>query len=124
MESSTLTDLQLAVMKALWRIGEGSVAEVSTAMKGDGRELAPTTVATLLQRLGKQGWVKHRKNGRQFIYRAKVNEQQAARGVLQRVLRGFFGGKVSALTAQLLESEQVSHEDLEQMRALLERKGG
>jgi len=42
---------------------------------------------------------------------------------LQRVLRGFFGGKASALTAQLLESEDLSREDLEQMRRLLERKG-
>jgi BlaI family transcriptional regulator, penicillinase repressor len=122
-ETSSLTDLQLAVMKALWRIGEGTVADVSGAMAAEGRELAPTTVATLLQRLSKQGWVKHRKNGRTFVYRAKVDEKQAASGVLARVLRGFFGGKVSALTAQLLESEDVSREELEQMRALLERKG-
>jgi len=123
METASLTDLQLAVMKALWTIREGTVAEVLAAMAVEGRELAPTTVATLLQRLSKQGWVKHRKNGQKFVYRAKVNEKQAASGVLQRVLRGFFGGKVSALTAQLLESEDVSHEDLELMRALLERKG-
>ena len=123
METSSLTDLQLAVMKALWRIGEGTVADVLAAMAADGRELAPTTVATLLQRLGKQGWVKHRKDGRSFVYRAKVDEKQAASGVLQRVLRGFFGGKASALTAQLLESEDLSREDLEQMRRLLERKG-
>jgi BlaI family transcriptional regulator, penicillinase repressor len=122
-ETSSLTDLQLAVMRALWSIGEGTVAEVMAAMAEDGRELAPTTVATLLQRLGKQGWVKHRKNGRLFVYRARVDEKQAASSVLQRVLRGFFGGKISALTAQLLESEDVSREDLEQMRRLLERKG-
>jgi BlaI family transcriptional regulator, penicillinase repressor len=122
-ETSSLTDLQLAVMRALWSIGEGTVAEVMAAMAADGRELAPTTVATLLQRLGKQGWVKHRKNGRLFVYRARVDEKQAASSVLQRVLRGFFGGKISALTAQLLESEDVSREDLEQMRRLLERKG-
>lgn len=124
METSSLTDLQLAVMKALWGMREGTVADVLAAMAADGRELAPTTVATLLQRLKKQGWVKHRKDGRTFVYRAKVDEKQAASGVLQRVLRGFFGGKVSALTAQLLESEDVSREDLEQMRKLLERKGG
>jgi len=109
-------------MKALWRIGEGTVGDVQAAMASDGRPLAPTTVATLLQRLTKQGWVKHRKNGRLFLYRAKVNEKQTAEGVLQRVLQSFFGGKVSALTAQLLESEDVSVEDLAEMRALLEKK--
>lgn len=124
METASLTDLQLAVMKALWTIGEGTVADVLAAMTSEGRALAPTTVATLLQRLSKQGWVKHRKSGRQFLYRAKVDEKQAAEGVLQRLLKSFFHGKVSALTAHLLESEKISRADLQEMRALLNKKGG
>ena len=123
MEVASLTELQLAVMKALWRIREGTVADVLAAMTTEGRVLAPTTVATLLQRLSKQGWVQHRKSGRQFLYRAKIDERQAAQGVLQRLLKSFFHGKVSALTAHLVESEQISREDLEQMRALLNKKG-
>lgn len=122
--TGTLTDLQLAVMKALWRVGEGSISDVVAALTADGRELAPTTVATMLQRLSKQGWVKHRKNGRQFLYRAKVEQQDAAKGVLQRVLASFFGGRVSALTAQLLESEDISEEELKEMRKLLKGKAG
>ena len=122
--TESLTDLQLSVMKALWQIGEGGVGEIVALLAADGKELAPTTVATLLQRLSKQGWVKHRKNGRQFLYRAKVNQQDAAKGVLQRVLSSFFGGRVSALTAQLLESEELSAEDLKEMRKLIKGKGG
>jgi predicted transcriptional regulator len=111
-------------MKALWRVGEGSISDVVAALAADGRELAPTTVATLLQRLSKQGWVKHRKNGRQFLYQAKVNQEDAAKGVLQRVLASFFGGRVSALTAQLLESEDIREEELKEMRRLLKGKAG
>ena len=122
--TESLTDLQLSVMKALWQIGEGGVGEILALLAADGKELAPTTVATLLQRLSKQGWVKHRKNGRQLLYRAKVNQQDAAKGVLQRVLSSFFGGRVSALTAQLLESEELSADDLKEMRKLLKGKGG
>ena len=122
--TESLTDLQLSVMKALWQVGEGGVGEIVALLAADGKELAPTTVATLLQRLSKQGWVKHRKNGRQFLYRAKVNQQDAAKGVLQRVLSSFFGGRVSALTAQLLESEELSADDLKEMRKLLKGKGG
>ena len=124
MSTESLTDLQLSVMKALWQVGEGGVGDIVAALAADGRELAPTTVATLLQRLSKQGWVKHRKSGRQFLYRAKVNQQDAAKGVLQRVLSSFFGGRVSALTAQLLESEELSADDLKEMRKLLKGKGG
>ncbi|HSS40623.1 MAG TPA: BlaI/MecI/CopY family transcriptional regulator, partial [Polyangia bacterium] len=79
-----LTDLQLAVMKALWRLGEGTVSDVGDALARNGRKLAPTTVATLLQRLAAQGWVAHRREGRQFAYRAKVKEAAAAQGALAR----------------------------------------
>lgn len=111
-------------MKALWRVGSGTLGDVHAAVLSEGRRLAPTTVATVLQRLGSQGWVKHRKRGRQFEYRALVAEKEAADGVLKRVLSAFFGGKVSALTAQLLESEELSPQELQAMRKLLERKGG
>jgi predicted transcriptional regulator len=121
--TDTLTDLQLAVMKALWQVGEGTVADVLAVLASQHRELAPTTVATLLQRLSKQGWVKHRKNGRQFIYRAKVSQKEAAKSVLQRVLSSFFGGRVSALTAELLETEPLSQDELKELRRLIKGKG-
>jgi BlaI family transcriptional regulator, penicillinase repressor len=123
MAGEVLTDLQLSVMKALWEVGEGSVGDVLAALTSQGKELAPTTVATLLQRLSKQGWVKHRKSGRQFLYRAKVSQQAAAKNVLERVLSSFFGGRISALAAQLLESEQVSADELKEMRRLIKGKG-
>jgi BlaI family penicillinase repressor len=121
--TETLTDLQLAVMKALWEVGEGGVSEILAVMTRDGTDLAPTTVATLLQRLSKQGWVEHRSRGRHFVYRAQVGREEAAKSVLDRVVQSFFGGKVSALTAQLLESEKLTPEELEEMRKLLKDKG-
>jgi BlaI family penicillinase repressor len=121
--NESLTDLQLAVMKAVWQVKEGTVADVLAVLSAEGRELAPTTVATLLQRLGRQGWVKHRKNGRQLLYRAKVREADAAKGMLNRLLNSFFGGKASALTAQLLESGELSADELRQLRELIEGKG-
>jgi predicted transcriptional regulator len=117
-----LTDLQLSVMKALWAVGEGSVAEVLAALVEDGKTLAPTTVATLLQRLSKHGWVESRKVGRLLLYSASVDQKQAATGALQRVVRAFFGGSVSALTAQLLESEELTASELREMRSLVKKK--
>jgi predicted transcriptional regulator len=111
-------------MKALWAIEEGSVADVLTALAGEGKALAPTTVATLLQRMKKQGWVQTRKSGRQFIYRARVAELDAASGALSRVVRTFFGGNIAAVTAQLLESDQLSADELAQMRRLIAKREG
>jgi BlaI family transcriptional regulator, penicillinase repressor len=117
-----LTDLQLSLMKALWELGEGSAGEVLAVLKREGHEFAPTTVATLLQRLSRQGWVKHRKNGRHLLYRAAVSQEATRERALRRVLSSFFGGRVSALTAQLLESEKLSAEELAALRKLLEHK--
>ena len=111
-------------MKALWDLQEGTVSDVMSALSSEERDLAPTTVATLLQRLSKQGWVRYRKHGRQFVYRAAVKREVAAQGVLQRIVGTFFGGKVSALTAQLLQSEDLTAQELEQLKQLLDRKGG
>jgi BlaI family transcriptional regulator, penicillinase repressor len=122
--NDSLTDLQLAVMKAVWRLGDATVGDVAEALAAEGKELAPTTVATLLDRLGKQGWLNARKKGRQLVYRAKVKEEDAARGMLNRLVRSFFAGKVSRLTAQLLESEELSAAELKELRSLLDEKGG
>ena len=123
MATEQLTDLQLAVMKAVWQVGEGTVGDVLAALATDERELAPTTVATLLQRLSKQGWVTYRKSGRQFLYRAAVEQKDAARSGLQRVLRAFFGGKASLLTAQLLETERLTAAEVAALKKLLDQKG-
>ena len=124
MTQKQLSDLQLAVVRALWSLGEGTVSEVLTEVARSGREPAPTTVATVLRRLEKDGWVEHGERGRQFVYRALVSREQATGGVLDRITRAFFGGSIPALVCQLLESEQVSPEDLAVMRALLARKTG
>lgn len=123
MAIAALTELQLAVMQALWKVGQGTLAEIHQAMAEDGKTLAPTTVATMLQRLGKQGWVTFKKDGRQFIYRAKVEQEQAAKGAVQRLARAFFGGSLSALAAQLIDSDQMSPEELAAMRKLISKKG-
>ena len=122
MTTENLTELQLAVMRALWKLGEGTVAEVLAALAEEGRALAPTTVATLLQRLSKQGWVTHRGRGRQFSYRAKVAQKDAASRALKRVVSAFFGGNASALTAQLLQSEDITRQELNELRSLLAKR--
>jgi predicted transcriptional regulator len=73
-----LSDVQLAFMRALWEVGEGSVAAVQDALERSGRKLAPTTVATVLRRLEAKGWVAHREEGRVLLYRAAVSRQARA----------------------------------------------
>lgn len=121
MVEHTLTDQQLAVMRALWGLEQASVSDVVSALQDEGRTLAPTSVATVLQRLAKQGWVETRKSGRNYLYLPRVHRRDAASSALARIVKAFFGGSPSALTAQLLESESLTDEELREMRRLLRK---
>ena len=114
-----LTELQLDILRVLWTKGEQPVAAVHAALAPT-RDLAPTTVATLLKRLANRGIVTHRTEGRQFLYRALVSEEEATRTMLDETLDKLFAGDVPAMMAQLLRSRDVAAGDLERIRALLD----
>ena len=117
-----LSDVQLAFMRALWSRPSSSVAQVKEFLAEEGRELAQTTVATQLGRLEKKGLIAHEVEGRQFLYRALVSEEEVRRSVLARVTEGLFGGDVTALVHQLLDHEEVSAADLAEVKRLIEAR--
>jgi len=118
-----LSDLQIDVMRALWRGGECSVADVTQALQA-GRGLAHTTVSTLLTRLEKRGLVAHRRDGRQLIYRAKVDEEHIHRSMVSGLLASLFGGDAQALVAHLVREQEITADDLAAVRDLLKKKKG
>ena len=114
-----LSGLQLAVIRVLWDKGEASAAEVQLAMKRS-RPLAITTVSTLLARLEKKGIVAHRSAGRTFVYRARVGELDMRRKAISSVIRNLFRGNPSEVVGQILSERDVSEEDLERMRRMIQ----
>lgn len=118
-EDIVLSDLQLDLVRVLWRSGELSVAEVTEAMAD--RDLAHTTVATLLTRLEKRGVVAARRDGRMLVYRACVSEAQVRRSMVSSLIAQVFRGDPKALLAHLVSEREVAQGDLEQVRALLRR---
>ena len=117
-----LTGLQLAVMRVLWARGEASVLDVQDALRADKRSLAQTTVATLLSRLEKRGVAAYRLDGRQYVYRALVSEQDVRESVLADVTHGLFGGDVTTLVSHLLSTSEVEPADLARVRALIDAR--
>ena len=112
-----LSELQLDVMRVLWR-GEASVADVAAALVTS-RGLAHTTIATVLTRLGKRGLVDARRDGRQLVYRALVDESQVRRSMVGDLIQTLFRGDPNALLAHLVNEKEVAPGDLERVQALL-----
>ena len=117
-----LTDLQLAVLRALWRGGEPTVQQIQAALRDDDRPLAATTVATLLSRLEKRGVVAHRSEGRVYHYRACITEEEARRSMVGGLAGRLFGGDVTALVSHLLGGEQVGEGELARIREMIDRR--
>lgn len=113
-----LSPLQLAVLRTVWQRGEATVAEVHAALEPE-RRLASTTVATLLSRLEKRGFLAHRMEGRQFIYRSTISELDVRRSMVSELTRTLFQGDPAALVSHLIKTEDIRPGDLERVRALL-----
>lgn len=94
--------LELECLKALWCIGEGTVHEVRHVMAG--KDLAYTTVMTVLDRLEKRGGVSRRKQGRSFVYVPKLGREELRRAAVKEIVDRFFDGSEEALAAYLSEA--------------------
>lgn len=114
----SLSELQIALMRVLWRQGEASTADVAAAL-ADQRGLKHTTVATLLTRLEKRGVVAQRREGRQLFYRALVAEADVRRSMVADLIGALFAGDARQLVAHLVQESDIAAGDLERIKRRL-----
>src|SRR5207248_4621690 len=115
-----LTELQLAIMRAICDRSEATVQEIWEALHAE-RGLAQTTVATMLSRLERRGVVTRRAQARQYHYRAAVTEQEVQHSMVGELTERLFDGDVTALVQHLLSREDVSPGDIAKIRDMIER---
>jgi predicted transcriptional regulator len=110
-------------MERLWRSGPGTVGEVRDALNGpDARELAYTTVLTILLRLHEKGYVTRTREGRHYRYAAAFEERQLAAEVGRRELRRLIERHGAASLAGFARDLAGADSELvKQLRALGER---
>lgn len=121
--TTSLTDLQFAIMRILWERSEGTVLDVQNRLRPD-RDLAQTTIATLLTRLEKRGVVEHRLEGRQFVYRPLVTEQEVRRSMVSELTSLLFDGSSAALMSHLLRSREMEPGDIDRVKRLIAEAEG
>ena len=115
-----LGDLQLKIMRVLWQLGQASVAEVHEQLSGD--RLAYTTVATMLRKMEDRGLVQHDEEQRRFIYQAAVSENDVTSSMADDFLERLFGGSLASAMNHLLETREVSREELVELERLIKRR--
>lgn len=122
-KTRTFTEVELEFMRILWERGESTPDDVAEALAGQGRTLSGGSIRNVLAIMGEKGYVARRKEGKAFLYRAKVSEDTARRGMVGDLLDTVFEGSESMLVASLLDRRDLRPEELEEIERLIaERK--
>jgi predicted transcriptional regulator len=109
-------------MQLIWSSTEGlTIAEIWEAIRS-GRDVSRTTVLNLVDRLGKRGWLKRRKDQGVFRYAAAVQRQSVEARLAADFVQEFFEGSAANLLMSLLGSQRISKADLQRLKRLLDKK--
>lgn len=113
------TNRELDVMAVLWNLESATVAEVRERLAD---ELAYTTVLTILRTLEEKGHVGHTQEGKAYRYHPAVARESAGASAVRRLVGKMFSGSPELLLTHLVSDRDLSTEDLERMRQLLDER--
>ncbi len=113
--SNTLTEAELRIMRILWGRGESLVSELVSALPASA-PLAYTSVLTTVRILEQKGYVRHRQEGRAFLYSPCVAENEASRSAVHHVLNRFFENSRERLMLSLLGDGEITLDELQRLK--------
>lgn len=114
---AALTKLELQIMQVIWRNGPSTVADVQQELRKD---LAYTTVQTMLNILERKRKLRRQLQGRAYIYTAAVTEDNATRHALRDLIDRMFGGSSEDLVMSLVKTRQLDARQLAELTRRLE----
>ena len=115
------TDLELEILKILWHNGTATVRQVKEQL-ADFRNLAHTSVMTIMTIMTEKGYLKRTKKGLGYIYKPSVNREETIRSILSDIVDRAFLGSTMAAMAHLLEISDVDEKEFAEMRKLIRKK--
>lgn len=112
-----LSNLELDVMRLIWRDKEVIVPDLHTEMAKE-RDITYATIKTTINRLEEKGAIERiRSYGRTIQYGPLIKERDMARPIVKDVLRRLFADQVRPMISHLLKMEKLSVEDLEYLES-------
>jgi len=112
----SLTPTELEIMSVLWETGPANVQTVQQNLK---RELAYTTVQTILNILHRKGKVRRTLENRAYLYKAVVSRRQVVSHAIGDIVDRLFGGSAESLVMSMLETEHLTPQQLAKLNELL-----
>lgn len=106
--ASELTERELEVMHVFWSSGEQTVAAARDELAADGRDLAYTTVATLVRILSEKGFLEQTNSERPFRFRPLRSFEEVSGNLVTDLVRRVFGGSREQLLIRLIEQRKLT----------------
>jgi BlaI family transcriptional regulator, penicillinase repressor len=117
-----LGKVQLQIMQILWARSQATAREITDELAKE-EPLAHSTVQTLLRKMEAKGAVAHTVEDRTFVFRPLYGRSEVTQSATRDILTRVFGGSVYGMVAHLLKHEEVSPEELDRLRKLIEEGG-
>lgn len=112
---------QLAILRVLWSSGEATVTQVHEALATE-RPLSTSTIGTMLQKMEAKGLVRHRRDGRRYVYQPAVREEDLRRSMVSDLVRQLFAGDPAGLVGHLVRESEIGEAELRQLRDEIARR--
>jgi BlaI family transcriptional regulator, penicillinase repressor len=117
-----LTERELEVMHVFWTAGESTAADIRDKLAAAGRELAYTTVATLVRILTEKGFLEQINTERPFQFRPVRSFGEVSRNILGDLVERVFHGSREQLLLRLLSERRLSAKERTVLEAILREK--
>lgn len=115
-----ISDAESVVMEVLWQADAPMSAEEVVAALAATTDWQEPTIKTLLNRLLKKHAVVAERDGKRYLYSAKLKRTDYVHGESKSLLDRLFGGRVAPLVAHFSESGKLSKKDLADLKRLIE----
>ena len=115
-----LTNREEQIMDYLWENGPSFVKDIRTSLGSP--EPHYNTVSTLVRNLEQKGYVGHEDFGNTYRYFALVSKEDYVRRNLKRNVKKYFSDSYKSLVSSLVESEELSLEEIEELIQLAKKK--
>ena len=113
-----LTEVELQLMNIVWSLKECTVKEVQTEISKD-RELAYTSVATMMKILEGKGILESVKTDKAHVYTSLISKETYEKQSLDHLADNLFQGDSSMMVMRLLDNSNLSQKDLKAIREVL-----
>ena len=116
------TELELKMLKLFWQQSPLLAREVQAALADEGRELAKTTVITVLNTMVGKKYLKRKRQGNMYLFSPQISEEEVSERVLGDVLDRVFDGSTSAVLLKLFDVKNLDDEELKELRRIINRR--